>query len=88
MISDYRMPNLNGCELCTQVKELNGDIKLILTSDYDSIDDNNDDDDDNNKLNFELLRKSFTIQKLLDRVNACLYNNTTAHHYQRWLDEI
>ncbi len=85
MISDYRMPNLNGCELCTKVKELNGNIKVILTSAYDSIEDNN---NNNNKLNFELLRKPFTIQNLLDRVNACLYNNATAHHYQRGLDEI
>ncbi|HET9806665.1 MAG TPA: response regulator [Nitrososphaeraceae archaeon] len=83
VISDYRMPNLNGYELCTKVKELNRNINVILTSAYDIIEDNN-----NNKLNFELLRKPFTIQNLLDRVNACLYNNATSHHYQRGLDEI
>ena len=48
MISDYRMPYLNGCELDTKIKELNGNIKVILISAYDSI-------EDNNKLNFELL---------------------------------
>jgi len=66
VISDYRMPNLNGCELCTKVKELNENIKVILISAYDSIADN--------KLNFELLRKPFTLQKLLDRVNVYLDN--------------
>ncbi len=64
MISDYRMPNLNGCELCTKIKELNENIKVILSSAYDSIEDN--------KLNFEL-RQPFTLQKLLDTVNFYLY---------------
>ena len=76
MISDYRMPYLNGCELGTKVKELNGNIKVILMSAYDSIEDNN------NKLNFELVRKPVTLQKLLDIVNFSL-NNNTKHHYQR-----
>ena len=74
LISDYRMPNLNGCELGTKVKELNNDIKVILTSAYDSIEDN--------KLNFELLRKPFTLQKLLDTVNVYLYNHAPGHNYQ------
>ena len=68
VISDYRMPYLNGYELGTKVKELNKDIKVILISAYDSI-------EDNNKLNFELLRKPVTLQKLLDIVNISLYNN-------------
>ena len=74
------MPNLNGYELCTKVKESNGNIKVILISAYDSI-------EDNNKLNFELLRKPIKIQKLLDRVNVSLNNNATTYHYQRVLDE-
>jgi CheY-like chemotaxis protein len=65
VISDYRMPNLNGCELCIKIKELNENIKVILSSAYDSIEDN--------KLNFELLRQPFTLQKLLDTVNFYLY---------------
>ena len=68
MISDYRMPYLNGCELGNKVKELNENFKVILTSAYDSI-------EDNNKHNFELLRKPVTVQKLLDIVNASLNNN-------------
>jgi two-component SAPR family response regulator len=71
VISDYRMPKLNGCELGTKIQELNGNIKVILINAYDSI------KDDNNKLNFELLRKPVTLQKLLDIVNFSLNNNAT-----------
>jgi len=71
VICDYRMPNLNGCELGTKVKELNESIKVILTSAYDSI-------EDNNKLNFELLRKPVTLQKLLDIVKVSLNNRLKA----------
>ena len=70
MISDYRMPYLNGCELGTKVRELDGNIKVILISAYDSI-------EEDNKLNFELLRKPVTLQKLLDIVNFSLNNNAT-----------
>lgn len=66
VITDYRMPNLNGCEFGSKVKELNGNIKMILISAFDSI-------EDNNKHNFELLRKPIRLQQLLDIVN----NNAT-----------
>ena len=69
VISDYRMPFLNGYELCTKVKELNENIKVIITSAYDSIGDN--------KLNFVLLRKPFTLKKLLDMVALSLYNTAS-----------
>ena len=81
VISDYRMPYLNGCEFGIKVKELNRNIKVILISAYDSIEDNN------NKLNFELLRKPVTLQKLLDIVNVSLYNNAKAS-LSTGLDEI
>ena len=71
MISDYRMPYLNGCEFGIKVKELNRNIKVILISAYDSI-------EDNNKLNFELFRKPVTLQKLLDIVNVSLNNHANA----------
>ena len=84
VISDYRMPNLNGCELGAKVKELNRNIKVILMSAYDSI-------EDNSKLNFELFRKPVTLQKLIDIVNVSLCNTTTKHtyhyHISRGLDE-
>jgi hypothetical protein len=47
---------LNGCELGTKVKELNKNIKVILTGAYDSI-------EDNNKPNFEL-QKTFYDTKI------------------------
>jgi DNA-binding NtrC family response regulator len=68
LISDYRMPYLNDCELVTKVKELNGNIKVIIMSAYDSI-------EDKNILNFEVLRKPFTLQKLMDTINVSLNNN-------------
>ena len=80
MISDYRMPYLNGCELGTKSKELNENIKVILMSAYDSIEDN--------KLNFELLRKPVTLQKLLDIVNFSLNNNPIPLSLLARLDEI
>ncbi len=80
MISDYRMPYLNGCELGTKVRELNGNIKVILISAYDSI-------EENNKPNFELHRKPVTLQKLLDIVSFSL-NNTTTQSLSARLDEI
>ena len=75
LISDYRMPNLNGCELGTKVKELNNDIKVILISAYANI-------EDNNNLNFELLRKPLKLQKLVDTVNVYLYNHAQGHNHQ------
>jgi DNA-binding NtrC family response regulator len=80
VISDYRMPYLNGCELGNKVKELNENIKVILISAYDSI-------EDNNMLNFEFLRKPVTLQELLDSVNVSLYNNAIPSLSAR-LDEI
>jgi two-component SAPR family response regulator len=75
------MTNLNGCEFGIKVKELTENIKVILTSAYDSI-------EDNNKLNFELLRKPITLQELLDRINVSLNNNDTAsYRYYRGIDE-
>ena len=81
VISDYRMPYLNGYELGTKVKELNGNIKVIIISAYDSIEDNN------NKLNFEFLRKPVKPQELLDIVNVSLNNHAKASLSAR-LDEI
>jgi len=81
VISDFRIPNLNGCELGTKVKELNENIKVILISAYDSIEDNN------NKLNFEFHRKPVTLQQVLDIVDVSLNNNGKAS-LSTSLDEI
>ena len=82
VISDYRMPHLNGCELGTKIKELNGNIKVIIMSVYDSIEDNN-----NNKLDCEYFRKPITLQQLLDIVDVSLNNNGKVSLLAR-LDEI
>jgi two-component SAPR family response regulator len=82
VISDYRMPYLNGLELGTKVKELNGNIKVILISAYDSIEGNN-----NNKLNFEFVREPVTLRQLLDIVYVSLNNHAKASLSAR-LDEI
>jgi len=34
IISDFKMPNMNGNDLCLKLKELNHDLKVILTSAY------------------------------------------------------
>ena len=78
MISDYRMPYLNGCELGSKVNELNGSIKVILIGAYDSMEDN--------KHTFEFHRKPVTLQKLLDIVNFSL-NNTVTQSLSARLDE-
>ena len=76
VISDYCMPYLNGCELGNKIKELNENIKVILMSAYDSIEDK--DNDNNKKLNFELLKKPVTLQKLLYIVKVSLNNSAKA----------
>jgi DNA-binding NtrC family response regulator len=37
ILSDYRMPNLNGHELCTKLTQLNPKLQVILMSAYDSL---------------------------------------------------
>jgi DNA-binding NtrC family response regulator len=34
IISDFRMPNMNGNELCTKLLELNPKLKIVLMSAY------------------------------------------------------
>jgi DNA-binding NtrC family response regulator len=37
LISDFRMPNLNGYELCTKLIKLNPKLQVILMTAYDTI---------------------------------------------------
>ena len=37
ILSDFRMPNLNGYELCTKLRQLNPKLEVILMSAYDTI---------------------------------------------------
>ena len=61
LITDYRMPHLNGYEFALRIKELNKKIKIILISAYNNIKDY--------KGEFELLKKPIPIQTLIDKVN-------------------
>ena len=61
VITDYRMPKLNGYEFGLKIKELDNNIKIILISAYDNI--------EGYKGEFEFLKKPIPIQTLIDKVN-------------------
>lgn len=61
LITDFRMNNMNGCELGIKAKELNHNIQVILITAYENI--------DGNVLNFEHINKPTTIQILLEKVS-------------------
>ena len=65
ILSDYRMPVMNGIELCTKLMRINSEFKVILMSAYENI------EDDISK--FKFMRKPITIANLLQIVK-----NTTA----------
>ena len=74
ILSDYRMPKLNGHELCTKLKRLNPELKVILMSAYDTL------EYDTSK--FMLIKKPIIIAQLLQIVRDILakkyvddYNN-------------
>ena len=64
VISDYRMPKMNGYDLCTKIVDLNHDLKVILISAFDLL------ERDNSK--FVFLRKPITIAKLVSTVNEVI----------------
>jgi two-component system C4-dicarboxylate transport response regulator DctD len=68
VISDYRMPHLNGYELCTQLIEFNPTLKVILISAYDLL------ERDNTKFTF--LHKPISIAKLVSVVNEAISKST------------
>ena len=37
ILSDYRLPSMNGNELCTKLISINPELKVILMSAYDNI---------------------------------------------------
>ena len=63
ILSDYRMPKLNGHELCTKLKLLNPELKVILMSAYDTV--------ECNTSKFTFIKKPIRIAQLLhiDRNN-------------------
>ena len=68
LITDYRMPKLNGCELGLKLKGLNKNIKVILISAYENI-------EDNKLLNFKLYHKPIPVKKLIAIVDDQLKMN-------------
>ena len=64
ILSDFRMPNLNGYELCTKLKQLNPELEVILMSAYDTI------ECDTSK--FMFIKKPILIAQLLQIVKNSL----------------
>lgn len=63
VISDYRMPNLNGNDLCNKLVTLNPTLKIIIMSAYDNVEYNP---------NFTFISKPILLTKLLQLVREHL----------------
>ncbi len=68
ILSDYRMPVMNGNELCTKLMRINSEVKVILMSAYENI------EDDISK--FKFMRKPITIANLLQIVKNTIAEKT------------
>src|SRR5215210_53767 len=64
ILSDFRMPHLNGHELCTKLKQLNPELEVILMSAYEII------ECDTSK--FMIVKKPILIAQLLQIVRNSL----------------
>ena len=60
VITDYKMPEINGCELGKKIKEIDEKIKVIIITAYENIIDDIGD--------FELIKKPISTIKLLELV--------------------
>jgi DNA-binding NtrC family response regulator len=69
ILSDFRMPNLNGHELCTKLTQLNPELEVILMSAYDMI------ECDTSK--FTIVKKPILMAQLLQIVRNSLARNTS-----------
>jgi DNA-binding NtrC family response regulator len=69
ILSDYRMPKLNGHELCTKLIQLNPELEVILMSAYDMI------ECDISK--FTIVKKPILMAQLLQIVRNSLARNTS-----------
>jgi DNA-binding NtrC family response regulator len=68
VISDYRMPLINGFEVCAKLIDLNPELKVVIISAFDLME-----EDRNSKFTF--INKPITIAKLLSVVNEALYKS-------------
>jgi len=64
ILSDYRMPKLNGHDLCTKLKQLNPELKVILMSAYDTL--------ECNTSKFMFIKKPILVAQLLQIVRDSL----------------
>jgi DNA-binding NtrC family response regulator len=63
VISDFRMPDMNGNELCNKLVALNPNLKIILMSAYENVEHN---------LNFIFVSKPILLTELLQLVRKNL----------------
>jgi DNA-binding NtrC family response regulator len=61
IISDYRMPKLDGNELCTKLISINPDLKIILMSAFEQI--------DYDHSRFQFISKPIPLPRLIRIVN-------------------
>ena len=61
------MPNLNGYELCTMLRQLNPELEVILMSAYDTV------ECDNSK--FVVVKKPIRIAQLIEIIRNNLVEN-------------
>jgi DNA-binding NtrC family response regulator len=69
ILSDFRMPNLNGYELCSRLRQLNPELEVILMSAYDTI------ECDISK--FTIVKKPILVAQLLQIVRDSLLDRNT-----------
>ena len=67
LITDYRMPEINGCQLGTKIKEIDDKIKVIIITAYENIIENT--------FDFELIKKPISTVKLLEVVAHNIHDN-------------
>ena len=69
VLLDLRMPELNGFAVLEVIEELRPDVKVILTSGFNTIDES---DKIKNKNNVSFLAKPYSHNDLLGKINALL----------------
>jgi DNA-binding NtrC family response regulator len=79
IISDYRMPQMNGYELCTKLVNLNSHIKVILISAYDLLERDNP--------TFTYLYKPISIAKLVSVVNEAISKSSADDRSSKALNQ-
>ena len=72
ILSDFRMPNLNGYELCSRLRQLNPELEVILMSAYDTI------ECDISK--FTIVKKPILVAQLLQIVRDSLLGKKYLHN--------